>query len=612
MSDLFKHSLVVGVCNALQDAGALSFPNEKIAFEVSAAVASSLQGPEIPDGPLDRESTALIGNMLKNAADQYAAKGYRPTAQDLALSKQASQMDFGTRIATIAEACMAKAASDASLTDVEPLTPENAAQVDQVNRLDQQNRSTNKYNVGFGKTQMPSGGVVGMQRFINGDSHSNSLSALDKQASVEEILAKLKGMPASAAHSARMFGADIGDAARQYGQDFQDIADTAGMAWHNRNPNSGLSKDDLMAVLKSMGPAAKKTGIGLGAAGAIGGAGYGAYRMAGGGGDGEKEASDGSMSAEDLNIEPLQRGALFLNAASRIPGYEPDNAALVAAAGLGAGGQGGLEVMAAFVDNIKTASDADAAIQQILNHQGEMGELASPELVQALQAYLAQGGDGSEGAPEGMPANDMDGPQEGMKAAGDRRRSIVLAPASGLAKQELPGFLSKHKGKVMAAGAAAAALGAGAAALSGKKDDEKKKTASLLERLKAASDGSLTNVEALTPENGAKVDQVNKLDLQNRGVNEHNLGPGKTKMPSSGQGAMQTKAPKSESSGVNNSLDAEKQAEEAEYAANFRRIAEVYGPHLPANLSTNEKVAHVQSLMAMPPDQRGNYVLSLR
>lgn len=591
MSHLMKHAMVQGISARLADSGVITWPSEKVAFDVCAKVASMLEGPEMLTSRLDKQSCLEIANMLKAASEELAANGHRPSAADLRLSKQAAALDLSERAALIAEACMSKAAEDASLNNSGTNSPEEAARNDQVAKLDQQNRPTTKYNLGFGRTNLPEAGVVGRQQWVHGSSVSNSLSSLDKQAEagadpsrIQQLLEALKGVPAQA----RMMGADMVQGIRSMPQEARDLGAMA----QGLHANGGIDREALQMLLRQGAPLAGKAALGVGASAGLG---YGAYRAMGGGGGGDEKQASEDMSAADLGMDPAQRGSMFLHALhNRVPGLPPSEANLRAAAGLGAAGDQGLEVMAAVIENVKTAADADAAIQQILHHQGEAGELASPELVEALQRLLAEEDGGDGGEQGGMDPMLMQG---------------VGKQASAL-RAKVPEFLSKHKKGIGAAVVGASALAAAGMGAKAMHDKKKEKSAELLALLKSAANGSLTDVGPNTPGAAAKVDQTAKLDLENRSEDEHNVGQGKTKMPSPGQGYAQKQAPKAEEATVSNSLSAKSAADKA-YEEAFRKIAEEHAPNLPAAMSREQKVAALQQLLGMPPGEREGYVMSL-
>ena len=175
---------------------------------------------------------------------------------------------------------------------------------------------------------------------------------------------------------------------------------------------------------------------------------------------------------------------------------------------------------------------------------------------------------------------------------------------------KVPDFLSKHKKGIGAAVVGAGALAAAGMGAKAMHDKKKEKSAELLALLKSAANGSLTDVGPNTPGAAAKIDQTAKLDLENRSEDEHNVGQGKTKMPSPGQGYAQKQAPKAEEATVSNSLSAKSAADKA-YEEAFRKIAEEHAPNLPAAMSREQKVAALQQLLGLPPGEREGYVMSL-
>ena len=650
---LFKHAMVSGINDALVDRGFVAWPNEEVGFEVCSKVAAELSGPDmLPEGGLEGGSALLIGQRLKEASDNLAAYGYTPDPASALRTKQASQMNFADRAAILAEACMSKAASDASLTNVGTNTAESAVQTDQHAALDQRNRPTNKYLMGVGRTAFPNGGVVGQQMVYPGgpsQAGHNSLTSLDKQAfsltdagheldekhyrriadalhgmsddsdvytSKEPLLAHLTGEQQVALLN-RLQGQRMDYKARQHAKGDNAYNPFGGLLTP-RKKESAMS-DRARAMLLGSGVGAVGGGIaggmsddehsarnallGMGVGGALG-AGGGAgieellrhlersKRAPGGGaaaaapemvapvaapaaaapladvpatgaspvmseasGSGGEEATgllarlkdalkarmspktaSEDMSADDLGVDPAEaeRAMLFLQGLKN-KGYAPGAEAQVAAAGLGQAGDPGMEVMAHILDNVKTASEADATFSQILQHQFRTNKLASTGLVNHIQGHM--GGRGS------------------AKAANLR-------------------------------------------------------SASLLSYLKAAADGSLTDVGANTAESAAEHDQVAELDLKNRAANAYLRGVGNSGLPGGKQVFDISKVPGGEA--VSNSVTEGTKSAEVAYVNSFRKIASEMGPHLPATMGRDEKVAHLQTMLGLPPNERVGYLKALR
>lgn len=599
MSNLLKHARVMGMSDAAVDRGVIQWPTPQIGFEVTQKIAAYC-----PDGAWSPETALEIGRALKTASEEVAKTYGAPGAEAVLQMKTAAAYDFSERAALVAEACMAKAASDnASLTSVGQNTAESAAQTDQSARLDQKNRPGNKYNLGVGKTQMPSGGVVGMQASagsVDVSNVMNSLTALDKQAALSLYVATL---PEGAEKQAALKIAEGGDGPAK-AKLLERILDalrearsavSAPLAPGARDAfafNKVLGIPTSQNLMDVAGPGlselAGHRGVQTGAA-ALGtaGAALGAKalydRFHGAPPSAPPVAEDPSkqvqanenMNVADLGagadpgagaaapqgVDPsmLERAMMFMRALKdKIPGLRPSPEAQVAAGGLAQQGEPGMQVMAAALDQIKTAEDADEIIAQILNHQGQAGELASPELVQVIQQLMAEHGG--------------DVPDEPKVAA----------------------FIARHTQPA----------------------PKTPKTASeILASIKRAADGkgSLTSVGANTPESAAKTDQSAKLDQENRSTNAYSVPQGKTKLPNTGQQLAVSPAPKAEDPTNPNTTPSRetKSAADAAYEAEFDKVASVFVPHLPATFTVQQKVAAVQALMGMPPAARTEYVLSL-
>ena len=632
---LFKHAMVSGINDALVDRGIVSWPNEAVGFEVCSKIAADLSGPDmLPEGGLANESALVIGAQIKEASDALIAEGYGPDASAVLRTKQAAAMDFSDRAAWVAEACMSKAAAEASLTSVGPNTAESAVQTDQHAALDQHNRATNKYLMGVGRTAFPSGGVVGQQMVHperqNGPSISNSLTSLDKQAdyNLDEIL---DAPPAAAGQPGRIRAAlaDAGKGIADYGRSAL------------TNPFADARARGAVSVLKSVGkhPATH--------AAALAAALYGTSKaipairrrfaddakdsaqfmqqVADGGNEemaeylAHKQANE-DMSAADLSgaEEPgrMARAMMFLQGLkNKLPGFRPSPEAQVAAAGLGEAGTPGMEVMAHVLDTVKTAADAEDVLQQILHHQGEAGALASPELVEAIEHMMAQEGD--EPSSEDM--------EEQAKTSGERfdRAKEYLKGHAEKGVGAIKDMAGKHPraatgAKVLAGTAALAGTAYGAKKLYDKykskqeMSSEEKKEAALLDYLKAAAEGSLTDVGENTEESAAHTDSVAELDMRNRAPGEYLTGVGNTRMPNKGQVYAVEPADQDSPVHTDNLPTNETKSAEFAYVNNFRKIASELGPYLPATMGRDEKVAHLQTLMGMPPSERSGYLKALR
>jgi hypothetical protein len=288
---------------------------------------------------------------------------------------------------------------------------------------------------------------------------------------------------------------------------------------------------------------------------------------------------------------------------SKFQGAQPSPEATVATAGL-AEHPNGMEVMAMVLDRSKTASEAEDVLQQILAQQGQDGQLASPELVEALQALLA--GQGGEGAPpaEGAAPPAPEGPPPGeggedVKSAGMRDLVGKLNP------------FSKSKG-------GAPETNAPPVETPNQPATNAKSASALVDILKRASDGSLTSVGKNTPESAAKDDQTAALDLKNRSAGQYVVSQGKSDMPNVGQ-VYEVKKPapakdnpvSTDTTPSRETKSASLSEEEAEYVSQLRKTAEVYGPKLPIAMPQEEKVAHIHKLHGLVPSERPAYLATI-
>lgn len=149
-----------------------------------------------------------------------------------------------------------------------------------------------------------------------------------------------------------------------------------------------------------------------------------------------------------------------------------------------------------------------------------------------------------------------------------------------------------------------------------KNDSDEEKDAAFIERLmKQAEGGSLAGNAPNTPESAASTNEVAALDQKNRKTDEYLIGQGGSS-PIGSDGAGQQydvqKAPKAPAENPDNLVtDETKTAEEREYRENMRKLAATYGPKLPASMPKAQKIAHIKSLAALSPGQRGEYMKKL-
>lgn len=570
MSSVFTNTFVRAISDAMVDHGKMAaWPTDKIAQEVCDKIAAQIPFDAVPDGGLSRDDYMTLGNAVKTARDRLSAAGYGATAEAVAHAKTAASKDLGDRAAQIAAECMNKAAAETLMMGggQHANTPEAAAAHDQMTRLDQKNRPQGTYLVGVGNTEMPQGGVVGKEL-----PHPKAPGATDSTPnSVTEHSQKAASLPAELA-STLLSAKEAQLAALALGKSAEEMptADLAGAA-----------------------------GGGAGPAGAPGGAPPGGAPQGGG----------APMLAKlKMLMDALK--AKFQG------GGQPSPEASVATAGL-AQHPNGMEVMAMVLDRSKTAEEADDLLQQILSHQGQVGQLASPELVQALQALLQEGGhaepDGDEADPNGphaagaVPPAGPAAPPAGA-AGGDVAKSAAMRDLVG----KLNPF-KKHDKKENGPESNAPPMTGGGS------PPDNAKSASLMAILKRASEGSLTSTGANTPESAAKTDQTAELDQKNRSTSQYLTGQGKTDLPNKGQQYDVHKPAPAKDSPVSTDTTPSREAknaslteEEAEYVKALRKTAEVYGPKLPVAMSEQEKIAHLHKIHGLVPSERSEYVAKIQ
>ncbi len=541
----FIRSWVRGIDNCLVDKGAYApWPTDKIAAEICDRFADSINLDAVPDAGMPKEAYLQVGATLKTARERLSAAGYGASASSVLQAKTAAATSLGDRAAEVAASVMNKVASESLIMQggQHENTPEAAAAHDQLARLDQKNRPQGTYLVGVGNTEMPSGGVVGK----------------------EMVHPKAPGATASLSNS---------------------LLDHTAKA----------AEDRMLAIAFGQKQADETPMQDLG-----GGAPPGA--MPGG------APAGGDPAAAAGGVDPgiLAKLKMMLQALSaKGGGAPPSPEATVATAGLAQHPQG-MDVMAQVLDRSKTAEDADAILQEILQHQGQAGQLATPELIAAIQQLLGGEGGGDPAAAGAAPPGAA--PPMAPPGADPEAKSAGMSDLVG----KLNPFSKKNKGSTPETNSPPVETTNQPASNEGK-------VASLMSILKRAADGSLTSVGKNTPESAAKDQQLAELDQKNRSTKEYLVGQGQSKMPNEGQ-IYEVKKP---APAMNNSVStdttpsretksAELNDEEAEYLSQLRKTAGLYGSQLPVALSESEKVAHIYAIHGMMPSERPAYLAGLR
>ena len=402
-----------------------------------------MQMPPILEAQLSKEAALYAAQRMKTASDKIAASPYAPSVTRIAQAKQASVFDLPTRAAMVAEFYMQKAAEEGSLTPQGENTLADAAKDDTVARLDQRNRPEGTYTRGArGETNLPTPGIIGREV------DAPSMGGSSKQAGLQDILAKLRGVPgaisghaADAYAGAKNVAGNIGE--RLGSNPMESLTNIRNTSTLLRDPQMGHAADLLrgnrMDAIKNLGTqgAAGVAGLGTIGAGAMGVR----HLMNRGGAPGAPQepapeeiakaamyvqanedmpapdlmgAEGGAQPGGEAGPEQMGRVMTFLHALkNKLPGMRPSPEAQIGAAGLGEQGEPGMEVMAHILDRAKTAEEADGMLQHILQALTEQGVPPSPELVQAITEAMQDDGDGDEGGAGGPPPAPPPGPPQG-------------------------------------------------------------------------------------------------------------------------------------------------------------------------------------------------------
>jgi len=499
---------------------------------------------------------------------------------------------------------MAKAAEEASLTSVGPNTAESAAHTDQHAELDQKNRSTNEYLTGVGRTMFPNGGVVGQQMVHphtqKGPKIQNSLTSLDKQAGyLSDLATGVDDKDASSLWSVLPFGSTYVGAKRgaRVGQTGEGVlrgvlGGTAGGVGAGllgaATGNPGVTRlmeqagnimgtdyatrglVDKALAEEALAAATKQANEEMAAEDLHEGDEHHGMH--------DEHGTHSFEDVEDMDPEQLERAIMFLQGLQH-KGVHPGPEAQAAAAGLSQDGDKGMEVMAQVLDTMKTASHGEAMIGEILQIQEAHNKLASVGLLRAVNQVVKTAEEAAKKESFG----------ERMK----RLRSKEPKSSGGVEDHEEGHEEAMPKSVLKAM-------------------KEKEKSANLLRYLKAAAEGSLTDVGENTEESAAHTDSVAELDMHNRAPGAYLAGVGNTKMPNKGQVYAVEPAHQDSPVHTDNLPTNETKSAELAYVNNFRKIASELGPYLPATMDRDTKVAHLQTLMGMPPSERGGYLKALR
>lgn len=658
-SSVFIHGFVSGMNNALMDAGLVSYPNEKVANEVSKSVADRFRGPEfLPSEGIGKTSALKIANELINTFNYLKNQGYNLVNPEF--TKKAASQTFEDRANAEAVLCMQKAASDASLADKTDNTPEQAAQNDSVGALDMQNRGPAEYVMEMGQTALDtSGAEVGKEKEAQDlenayaaalqaapaaptippavqNAGGGMLNALKDLSTGQKALAAAgaAAIPAAGYMAYRYFKTPQGDVvpvpshsaedtpmevlssiydpmeiAAEFISKVGSFSPTVKVAAATLAVNQDLASMNFIIENAKIAEQLCEAAINEGektasladtnfilALNTI-------EKVAGGAADkarealgkvkeyagklpGVKDLSKAKEMFKDVqhhkaNFNPEALGSAHnmknvLTTAAKGVGKAGLTAAGVAAAGMGA---------SALKDKV-TGKDKEASVSDKL--KGVKDSLSS-----ALKDTKARMQSPSEIAKNVTGVSDLSSALKILKEKGTGANVSALDQLKGVSKNVAMGAA---KAGLTAGAVAGAAMGAKALKdkVTGK---DKEKTSSLLAQLKAAADGSLNNTDENTLNNAAQDDSVAELDKENRPEGAYTGAMGHTSLDTSGAEVGKEK---------------EVTAEEKEYIEIVTKLAHVYGDKLPAHLSDDQKLAHIQQLAALPPNSRLQYLAQIK
>lgn len=657
-ASVFIHGLVAGMNARLMDEGRVNWPNEKTASEVTKFVADRFKGPDILSSKGIAKASALaMANAICNVYDNLKKQGHQ---LDSDFAKQASVIKLEDRAHNTAILCMEKAAEEAaSLANKEDNTPENAAKTDSVAALDLKNRAANAHNLGVGKTELDtSAGEIGAEKEANftllGGGTPNvetlptgtippgilqgTLGSTGKVENMTRNVENAEGLLGKLApHKNKLLvAAGLAAAAPAGYLGYKYLTTPQG----DTVPVPTQSAEDTpMEVLSSLYDPFSVACEFISKVGSF----SPAVKVAAAGLAMQKDFD--SMNYILQNAKQAEELCnLVINEQEKTASLSDENFILglntieKVAEGVAAKAKDALNYVKGFTQahfpgmkdlgealyDKKMLADYTAAGKLDPAHASQVKKDIMKSLGKAgLKAGLTAGAVGAAGYGAKKLHDKMT--EEKTSSVGDKLKSVagklpgvqdikdalydqkmLKDYAANASKAVDPAHVSQVKkdiatsalkgvGKMLGTAGAVGAAGLGAKALKDKMTEEK--TSSMLAKLKQAADGSLANQDENTLTNAAKTDSVSELDKKNRPEGEYLEGQGETQLDTSSGEVGDEK---------------EVTAEEEEYVNQLVKVAEVYGKHLPATATDQEKIAHIQRLHALPPGQRLNYLSQLK
>lgn len=588
-----QRALLQGMSDQLVNRGYMPpFANDDISFATFDKIAEITALPSLLPEPLPLAKAANLMELLIKASSDMAANGFGPSAERIANVKTAMAYDPFARAGYVAEHLMRKEADieASSVTPVGQNTPTDEPST--VTQLDNKNRPPGMYENMLNRTALPEPGIIGRE-----------VTAAEKQAgSLGEFLQGLRGRFASRSGSSgpgrlerlRSALADSGPAhfAGGFRRPFEGAAELAAEAAAQKGmtpgPNPLWSPEELNIMHRGAQGAALRNQLD-----AAGSAVAGAARGAG-----------SALATNPLtHVQNIRSGEGRGAAAAALGGQLALGGG--AAAGLGAAGMAGYRALANRGGGAAPPEDGggqiDPEILAMLSKQSSDRTADQRAKAREFLSALSQKVAGFKLTPEAKVAalglgacgptglqvmHEVLGRAKTAAEADDELNDVlqVLQEQGVPVTPELLQALDAELGDAVGGMPPAGPPGGGMDAPPSPPDQEKE--AQLRAELrKMAEGGSLLNAPPNTPTN--QPDNVTKLDNKNRP-------PGK----------YEDKGPNSELSTAEGEIGAEKKAA-------LLKLAQQYGPQLPAAASPEQRYQMIQKLAALPEDARTGYVRSL-
>lgn len=575
MSNLAIRSLITGINEASSDAGRHpGWPNEKVAAAAIEQIATEWSGPQTLTGLLPKEAALEIEARLVEAANNLQKMGHAPQGR----TKTASAEDLKTRAGAASNFWidrMLKQAGAGSLTDAGPNTLVDAAGTDPMAALELSQRPIGYADQPQGAdTTLPAPGVTGPKEVTDparpgiSPAISNSLTdqsakaAADrlyqglKQAGVEERVAKA----AAAGFMTPVFAA-LNEA-------------------HVKAAMATFKKEDQDALLKvaSMGEAPQ-----------LGVIGFLADRLI-------KIAADEQIAKQAPAVAGAAR-EYAKTASANYRAYKAEREATkLAAAALG-NKLAGDEDTEAGDGNLSNAGGPPVPDAEPPAPSGDDEQLALLQAIWEKLKDLAPEDDESQAAVAGL----MDHPQGQEVLAHVVYTAKTASEASTILRKV---FADNRDALTKCASADTVKLVKSEFA---KTAAARRAPGTMAAKLKLAGAGSLTSHGPNTVADAAKTDELAAVENKQRPAGYADAAQGKAPVNAPPTPETVVAAPRDgvpQVSADNVVAREDKKAADAAYMESFKKVAADYGSALPVAWTEQQKVAALQSILALPPSSR--------